>query len=151
MSYASMFLTEIILSNLSNNGGNIMIKLNVNVNLEVLFDEETNSCNITNQVVQVQIPSNIPLKMEHILGVAEKRYGIFTLGSKSIIGKMLPRDTDIKVIFEGKTYSAHTHKTSGGRIDRLSALLNLEYIHVNTRLMYEYDAEKKELYVSLPE
>ena len=83
------------------------------------------------------------LKMEHILGVAEKRYGIFTLGSKSVIGRMLPRDTDITVIFNGKSYPAHTHKTSGGRIDRLSALLNLNYIHVNTLLLYEYNVEKK--------
>ncbi len=128
-----------------------MIKLNVNVNLEVLFDEETRSCSITNQIVQVKTPEDVPLKMEHILGVAEKRYGIFTLGSKSVIGRMLPRDTDITVIFNGKSYPAHTHKTSGGRIDRLSALLNLNYIHVNTLLLYEYNMEKKELYVSLPE
>lgn len=86
-----------------------------------------------------------------LLGVAEKRYGIFTLGSKSIIGRILPRDTDITVFFDGKSYSAHTHKTSGGRIDRLSALLNLENIHVNTKLIYEYDDKKKELYVTLSE
>lgn len=127
-----------------------MIKLNITVNLEVLFDEDTHSCNVTNQVIQVQTPSDTPLKMEHIIGVAEKRYGIFTLGSKSIIGRMLPRDTDITVIFEGNSYPAHTHKTSGGRIDRLSALLNQEYIHVNTRMIYEYNIDKKELYVSLP-
>lgn len=127
-----------------------MIKLNITVNLEVLFDEDTHSCNVTNQVIQVQTPSDTPLKMEHIIGVAEKRYGIFTLGSKSIIGRMLPRDTDITVIFEGNPYPAHTHKTSGGRIDRLSALLNQEYIHVNTRMIYEYNIDKKELYVSLP-
>lgn len=128
-----------------------MIELNINVNLEVLFDEDTHSCKITNQVVQVQTPSDLPLKMEHILGVAEKRYGIFTLGSKSVIGRILPRDTDITVFFDGKSYSAHSHKTSGGRIDRLSALLNLECIHVNTKLIYEYNVEKKELYVTLPE
>lgn len=128
-----------------------MIKLNINVNLELLFDEDTHTCNITKQLVQVQTPSNAPLKMEHILGVAEKRYGIFTLGSKSVIGRILPRDTDITVFFDGKSYFAHTHKTSGGRIDRLSALLNLEYIHVNTKLIYEYDDGKKELYVTLPE
>lgn len=144
-----MILTEKILSNLSIFGGTFMTTLNININLEVLFDEETHSCNITNQIVQIQTPSDIPLKMEHILGVAEKRYGIFTLGSKSIIGRMLPRDTDITVIFEGKSYPAHTHKTSGGRIDRLSALLNLEYIHVNTKLLYEYNIERNELYVSM--
>lgn len=119
--------------------------------LEVLFDKDTHTCSIKNQVVQVQTPFDLPLKMEHILGVAEQRYGIFTLGSKSVIGRILPRETDINVIFERKIYPAHTHKTSGGRIDRLSSLLSLKHLHVNTLLLYEYDVEKKELLISLPE
>lgn len=127
-----------------------MLQLSVNINLEVLFDEDTHTCSIKNQAVQVQTPYDLPLKMEHILGVAEKRYGIFTLGSKSVIGQVLPRDTDITVIFEGNSYPAHTHKTTTGRIDRLSSLLNLQHLHVNTRLAYEYNVDKKELLVSMP-
>jgi len=121
------------------------MELKITVNLEVEFNEVTKIFNIKDQNTQIQTLSKLPLKMKRKLGVAEIRYGIFTLGSKSIIGQTLPQDTDICVIYNGNSYPAHTHKTSIGRIDRLSSLTR--NFHVGTCLTFEYDASKNELTV----
>lgn len=125
-----------------------MTQISININLDVTFDEETRTCAIKNQIVQVQTPEDLPPKMEHKLGVAEIRYGIFTLGAKSAIGKLLPKATDINVIYDNKSYPARTHTTTGGRIDRLSSLI--KKFHVNTMLVFDYSVEKKELHVTIP-
>lgn len=123
-----------------------MIQLTVNINFNLSVDEKTNSYVIQNQTIQIQTPDELPLEMERKLNVAEIRYGIFTLGSKSVIGQILPQDTDITVIYDQEAYPAHTHKTNPGRIDRLSALV--KHFHVNTELALKYNTAKKELYVT---
>lgn len=120
-----------------------MIQLNVTVNLSISYDEDTKTCTVSDQIVQVQTPSAPAPVMEHQLGVAEIRYGILTLGTKSVIGRIIPRDADITVVFGGNQYPAHSHKTSGGRIDRLSSLMR--HFVVTTVLDLEYDANAKEL------
>lgn len=125
-----------------------MIQFTINISLNLSIDAENNSVTIENQTIQLQPPQNVPLEMSRKLGVAEKRYGILTLGSKSPIGKVLPQDTDITVVFDGISYPAHTHKTNPGRIDRLSALV--KNFSVNTEnLLFRYDAAAKTLYVSI--
>lgn len=122
--------------------------INITINLHLTLDESTNSYTIKNQTIQLQPPEESPLEMRRKLGVAEKRYGILTLGAKSVIGRKLPPDIDITVIYDGKSYPAHTHKTNPGRIDRLSALV--KHFSVNKdELFFQYDPDKKELRISL--
>lgn len=121
------------------------MQLHIQVTLDVTYHEENHTCEIQNQCVQILTPQALPLQMQRKLGVAEIRYGIFTLGSKSVIGQVLPRDTDVTVFFDGVSYSAHTHKTSGGRVDRLSALLR--QFHVGSELSFEYNPSLHTLYV----
>ena len=121
-----------------------MNKLSVTVDLEILFDNVSNTFQITKTNAKI---NNLPsvIKMTRTLQVAEKRYGILTLGSKSAIGKVLPFDEDITVVFDGKIYPAHSHKAAPGRIDRLSSIM--KQFHVNTSLQLEYNTTSKELHI----
>lgn len=80
----------------------------------------------------------------HQLNVSEKKYGILTFGKKNPIGSVLPLDSDIKVIYEGQIYEGHSHKTTQGRIDRLTSLIYENFCE-NDWIQVEYNEVSKEL------
>lgn len=125
-------------------------KLSVTIDLEISYDTGSNTFVVEKSNTRINT-TNQPaiIKMERVLQVAEIRYGILTLGSKSSIGKILPLDEDITVIFKDITLQAHTHKTSPGRIDRLSSIIKQfpEKFRVGKRLEVEYHIVSKELYI----
>ncbi|WP_147564941.1 hypothetical protein [Clostridium tyrobutyricum] len=119
-------------------------KISVSVELDITFDTETNTFAIEKNTARIN-DSNQPtvITMQRVLQVAEIRYGILTLGSKSPIGRILEQDEDIVVIFNGMRYQCHTHKISQGRIDRITAIM--KNFNVGSLLELSYNTENKEL------
>lgn len=123
----------------------IMKRMSLSINVDVLYDELSNKLTIDRINGIATLPNQSTIRtMQRKLQVTEKRYGILLLGSKSEIGQVIPRDDSIKVLYNGSTYSGHSHKSTTGRIDALSDLITNNF-HVNDVLDLEYDTNSKEL------
>lgn len=119
-------------------------KISVSIELDIVYDTILKSFSIKKNTATINNPHqpNI-IKMSRTLQPSEIQYGILTLGSKSPIGRILPLNQDIVVIFNGLKYQAHSHKSSHGRLDRLSSLV--KNFQAGTQLDFEYNIQSKKL------
>ncbi|MEG1416372.1 MAG: hypothetical protein RSC49_07180 [Clostridium sp.] len=122
-------------------------KLSLSVDLDLLYDTETRSFTISrcDPVVKVKDEPKEEgiVKMVRTLKASEVNYGIITLGSKSPIAEVMPLNKDIKVVYKGEEFEGHSHKTSAGRIDRLSPLV--KKFKVGKTIELEYNVKENTL------
>lgn len=122
------------------------IKLDIDVKMEIIFNEETGECEIISSTPKIvkQEKINRIISEEYDVKFSDLKYGILSLGAKSQIGQNLPINTKVKITFEdleGNRYpiNAKTHKKYKGRIDRLTE------IYRELGLKCGYDLEEKEI------
>lgn len=118
----------------------------ISLNLEISYDTATGAFTIDKNTATITSPTQANIvKMNRTLCPAEIKYGILTLGAKSTIGKILPINQDITIIFNGSRYQAHTHSCQNGRCDRISSIV--KQFQVGSSLELEYHISTKELYI----
>lgn len=99
-------------------------KLDVDVKLEIIFDEKTGECKIVSMKhdIKSQEKINDVVFEEHVITPSQMKYGILTFGAKSLIGSIIPKDTQVGFSILGNTFRAKTHNKIQGRIDGLTLL-----------------------------
>ncbi|MEF9951075.1 MAG: hypothetical protein RR840_03200 [Clostridium sp.] len=123
-------------------------KVSLSIDLDLLYDTESKSFIISRCDPQVKLEEEAPVeegvvKMVRTLKASEVNYGIITLGSKSPIAEVMPLNKDIKVVYQGEEFEGHSHKTSAGRIDRLSLLV--KKFKIGKTLEVEYNVKEGKL------
>lgn len=120
-------------------------KLDIDVKLEVLFNEETGKYKILSNTPIIRSQKKIDEIIESTYKVkfSDLRYGVLTLGAKNLVGKEIPKGDSITVTFgksitakskapnigsDVQTVTASTHKSAKGRIDGLTKLF--EYFDI---------------------
>lgn len=118
----------------------------ISLTLEISYDTATGAFTIDKNTATITSPTqpNI-VKMTRKLCASEIKYGILILGSKSHIGRILPLNQDITIIYNGSRYQAHTHATQNGRCDRISSFV--KQFKIGSSLQLEYHISTKELYI----
>ncbi|EHO53894.1 hypothetical protein HMPREF9099_00565 [Lachnospiraceae bacterium oral taxon 082 str. F0431] len=125
---------------------------NIIINLEIILKvDKGNSINIVEgntRVLGVSILEEQNV-LEHVISETENRYGILTLGSKSLVGKSIQKETTIKINIKGKEFNStrpiRTHRVTQGRIDGLTQLFRAfpEELGVGKKINVTYDSDNR--------
>lgn len=128
-----------------------MIKLNMDVKLEIEYDEVNGTFNVMSCIpIITNNSSALNSNFEHTLTETQTRYGILTLGSK--FGNYMPRGQEVEIEVNGVKYkdTVVTHKTIKGRIDGLTKFYKeFSDLKEGTALDIIYDAESKTLKIRI--
>lgn len=144
------------------------IKLDIDIKMEIILDEETGEYKVNSMTPKIIKQSKVQEKItiDYSLNYSELKYGILSLGAKNKIGKELPIDEKIKVVYIDKkgnehSLATHTHKKTKGRIDKLTEVFKdlelkcghkLEKSEVEkSKLKISYFIKEKEINISLVE
>lgn len=125
---------------------------NIIINLEIILKvDKGNNINIlegNTRVLGVSILEEQNV-LEHVISETENRYGILTLGSKSLVGKSMQKGTTIKINIKGKEFNStrpiRTHRVTQGRIDGLTQLFRTfpEELGVGKKINVTYDSDNR--------
>lgn len=125
---------------------------NIIINLEIILKvDKGNNINIVEgntRVLGVSILEEQNV-LEHVISETENRYGILTLGSKSLVGKSIQKETTIKINIKGKEFNStrpiRTHRVTQGRIDGLTQLFRAfpEELGVGKKINVTYDSDNR--------
>lgn len=123
-----------------------MKKISLVIDVDVLYDELNNEVTVDciNSIAKTPTQSNI-LSIQRKLQISEIKYGILMIGNNEM-GKSIPMNQDINVIYNGVSYKGHSHRGIAGRIDRLGNLVSKSF-KVNEVVELRYDVDNKELYI----
>lgn len=96
--------------------------------MEIEIFEETGTFNLINEetkLINLDDKNDIKKVLEttHKLTPSEPRYGNLCFSGRDtgdLLYKVLPKDANITIIYNGTEYPAHTHRTLDGRIGRLA-------------------------------
>ncbi|WMJ77550.1 MULTISPECIES: hypothetical protein [unclassified Sedimentibacter] len=127
------------------------ISLNLNVLLTLAVDVATNKVEVQNcdaKVVKVASDDNNQIQYtEHQINETENRYGILTLGAKSLVGMLMPTATEVTIEIDGVKFisskSIRSHRSTRGRIDGLTQLFREfpDKLAVGAILSVSYDSQ----------
>ncbi len=127
------------------------IKLNLSV--EVMFNQETGVTEVISCKTQGSIEEDSKIvTMELALTETQVKFGILTLGARSMIGRILPPAKDLQVLYMGqdKRYPAKTHKSVKGRIDGITSFYNQHtFLTPGSKVKISYNKENALISVQL--
>ena len=131
---------------------NKLITADLTISMGISFDPSTGQLSITSTNQSISVSKIIEKNEVHIQTITntQKKFGLLTLGARSVVGKKIPTGEVITLKFNGKEFSGKkitTHKTTKGRVDGLSSLYS-EYennLKVGSKLEVKFDLKTKVL------